>query len=156
MKKWKNWIMAALAVLAVVMLILFINANNGRIESEKKFDGLAASGQEDVVSRLEKEVSEAREEAEKTAAMLENSEKERAGLAEELEQTRADKAALEARIGEMTEKIQGLAKTIGIDVGDGEPENTETAEETAENPETTEGTAENTAEEIPETEKPAE
>ena len=113
MKNWKNLALAALAILTVVFLILFIGANNRAADLEKKYQE-AESG----VAGVQKAKDEAEAKAAESAKLLEAAEKERDSYKESAEQLEKENASLAEQNKEVKETIQGLAQALGFDIGD--------------------------------------
>ena len=140
MKNWKNLALAALAILTVVFLILFIGANNRAADLEKKHQEA-----QDGIAAMQKAKDEAEAKAVDSAKLLEAAEKERDSYKESAEQLEKENTSLAEQNKEVKETIQGLAQALGFDIGDA----TETVAETAEEvKETAENAASDTAETV--------
>ena len=140
MKNWKNLALAALAILTVVFLILFIGANNRAADLEKKYQEV-----QDGVAGVQKAKDEAEAKAAEGAKLLEAAEKERDSYRESAEQLEKENASLAEQNKEVKEAIQGLAQALGFDFGDTAEAVAETAEEVKE---TAENAASDTAEAV--------
>ncbi len=131
MKNWKNLALAALAILTVVFLILFIGANNRAADLEKKYQEV-----QDGVAGMQKAKDEAEAKAAEGAKLLEAAEKERDTYKESAEQLEKENASLAEQNEAVKEFVQDLAQALGFDIGDTTEAVAETAEElkeTAEN-----------------------